>query len=680
MIHSRLAQFPRVGLGLYLRSDRLLREPFLDWDQIIARVTDHSPRHVSLDVFDTVVTRSVANERSVVYMIASRLVAEGLWPSSVEEYLTAREAAFRRSGDKALSGIYQSGPLDLVADIDQAIACEVEIECSLSTPVPGASRAVVELRRRHGPLTYLSDMHLPTSAIRHLLTEAELLDRGDRVLVSGEVGASKASGALFGEAWTKSELSSVVHLGNNEWADGARAAQARVKPLFVGRINPTRYEAAISVNPDSYGPVIGGAGRRARLDFASTGSPMESAEAFGTQFIGIVMMAFLMWVRRVSLDQGTGNTVFLARDGELALRMAEAMPSSFWAHTELGYLHCGRRSWSVAAASAMGVARWIEIGTTDPNAFLMHSAPTLPLKSLLQRVGLTADQVGGDRHLGGLDPLEPLPGGDLEPWQNFLAGQVAREMILVESSRQKELVVRWLQANLNLGGRNPALVDVGWRGQQSLMVSALFSEAFGLEPLHLHFAGRALRPEIEPELTIRRFAFDDDLVPPPINGAIACMEMFLGAGGPRLIGYEQTGETGETVSQVFCDAIPGVATDTIQGIWRGAVALAEAMPPAEFVVATGLDWEDDLSAQVRELMMLLWDHPEPSEAEILKQLRLELDDSGEHVTAIVDPYSLSQLARGHRPVRQWPRGSIAASPPAQRVLYNAFERLRSART
>jgi FMN phosphatase YigB (HAD superfamily) len=676
MIHSRLAQLPKVGLGLYLRSDRLLRQPFRDWDQIIARVTEHSPSHVSLDVFDTVVTRSVANERSVDYMVGSRLLAEGLWPLSVEEYLMARDAAFRRSGDKALSGVYQSGPLDLVADIDRAIACEVEIERSLSTPVPGARKAVNELRRRHGPLTYLSDMHLATSAIENLLAEAGLLDGGDRVLVSGEIGASKASGALFGEAWTESELSGVVHLGNNEWADGARAGEAGLTPLFVGRANPTKYETAISVNPASLGPVIGGAARRARLDLASTGSPTQSPEAFGTQFIGIVMMAFLLWVRRVSLDQGTGQTVFLARDGELPLRMAEAMPSSFWSHTELGYLHCGRRSWSVAAASAMGVARWIEIGTTDSSAFLLHSAATLPLKNLLQRVGLTADRVRGDRHLGKLDPLEPLPGGDLEPWEDFLADQVAREQILVESSRQKKLVVRWLQQNLTLGSNNPALVDVGWRGQQSLMVSALFSDAFGFEPLHLHFAGRGLRPEIEPELTIRRFAFDDDLVAPPIKGVIACMEMFLGAGGPRLVGYEQTGET---VSQVFSNAIPAANTDAIRQIWQGAIALAAAMPTVESAAGASLDSEDDLAAQVRELMVLLWDHPEPSEAEILKLLRLELDDSGELVTAIVEPYSLRQLARGDRPVRQWPRGSIAASPPAQRVLYNAFERLRSAR-
>ena len=98
---------------------------------------------------------------------------------------------------------------------------------------------------------------------------------------------------------------------------------------------PSRYEK-VFVDGGSTGVAIAEAARSARSHLGHQGKSYDTAAAIGTQCIGMSMAAFLLWVRANCESENIDQAIFLARDGELPLKMAEAMPADYW---ELSLIH-----------------------------------------------------------------------------------------------------------------------------------------------------------------------------------------------------------------------------------------------------------------------------------------------------------------------------------------------------
>lgn len=437
----------------------------------------------------------------------------------------------------------------------------------------------------------------------------------------------------------------------------------------------SRYERVFE-GAGAVGSAIAGAARTARFRLGHGGSPYDSAPAMGTQCSGMSMAAFLFWIRANCEQDNLEQAIFLARDGELPLRMAEAMPSDYWSGVGLDYLHCGRKSWSVAAASAMGVEKWFELGMADENAFLRHAEKSLSVSRLLDRLGLGAEQASTSEYLSDLDFDAPFPQGEVHRWHSFLEAGTTVELVEIESMKRKALVVGSLRQS-GIGSTPMALVDVGWRGQQSWMISSLFREALDVDPLHLHFGGSGISSFIDENIKIRRFAFDGAARPSPMDDVVTCVEMFLGAGQPRLVGYELL-ENG-SIKEVFDKAEVDITTSAIGSLWAGAIALASLLPTWTELEKAGVDGSANLSQEVCQLLTLFWDTPRADESRILQGLRLEVDDAGNIISPVVDPYRVFEFIRGGGPHRHWRSGSLAATPQPTKLMVSLYHALRKAK-
>lgn len=663
-----LAPLPYVGPRVHTRIAPLVAAHLHSWSEVLERVEGVADQfaEVSVDIFDSVLSRRLIGQPAILRAVAVRLVRDGIFAGSVDEYLAARSIAERGSGG-TLHAWYSHEALAAISDPDDAIRAEAEVELSLTDPMPGAVEGLAQLRARFGSVTLLSDMYLPHETLSMVLEAHGCLADDDRLVISGEEGATKNSGELYLRIWPEaSDRRELLHIGNDIWGDGARAAAAEITPIQLDVANPSRYEIAMSEhNHEAAGPAIAAAARRVRLHQQS--DVERDLISWGASLLGQLMTAFALWVRDEAGREGITTLSFLARDGELPLRVAAAMPADHFDGIDLRYLHSSRKAWSLAAASVVGVERWLDVGLDGPEGFLNHRSGETPLGARLERAGLTIDDL---RHLESFARLDPdisvSSDLDLEIHHALRLPEIM-DQIRSRSAEQRDLIVDHLRATYPEAGAL-GLVDVGWRGQQAWIVSVLVERALGEAPINFHFGGHGVTRAMDELVTVRRFALDDSVEPHPIDHPVSCLELLLGSGKPSLVGYDRAGDG--SVSERFASSATPVATSSLDRIWEGAVGTATELPSAEILEGWGVT-NHALIRETRELLSLFWNTPTAAEVELLRELRYEHDDAGREIGPAILPYSPAEMFGGAPHARLWRQGSLQATPALLRYAAQA---------
>jgi len=666
--------FHRARRSVTVRRYRFLDRSQQSLSMAASAALDEAPQAVGLDIFDTIVVRRLAGDAACERVVANLLAEGDGWPHQAQDFADEIDDVRRTSGSLALVDW-----LDILderhgLDAGRAYQTFLEVERELNLAIPGAQEALDALRAE-APITFVSDMHFSAQTLRSLLEPLELVAVSDTIIASCDTGVSKADGGLFAlDQLRELGLDDAPFIGNNLWSDAtqARIASLRPRPATVG--NLTRLELTMAAHPDSLGPAIAGAARIQRLEANQEAASSAEVSAVGGQVMGQAILAFLLWVRRKCLDRGITNLVFLARDGELPLQLARAMPEDHWDGVELRYLHCGRRSWSLPAAPIVGVHKWIEVGTADDAAFLLQLSNAAPFADLLDRCGLTIDQVDPTHPLASTDPTSPLTTTQALEWRDLLRSGDLDAPILAAAEEPRRRIVDHLKQS-GFPKAKTALIDVGWRGQQAWLISALIGEATGQEPLHLHFGGDRVAPHLEDQVDIERFAFDDSREPHPISSPVACLEMFLASGKPRLKGYERDADG--IVHEVFERHSTSVDNPTRRMAAAGAVEVAALFPTRAEIDSWKLE-ESSLIPETRNLLAEFWNTPTTREAELLSGLRFEADDGGALVGPVVNPYAMSEILGRSMHPRMWREASLRTTPFVFRRLMKLYFAARSA--
>jgi FMN phosphatase YigB (HAD superfamily)/glycosyltransferase involved in cell wall biosynthesis len=668
-VGSRSPMVPRalVKLDRHWRTGRDVR-----FEALIDTVLDLRPEAVSIDIFDTVLTRRVLRAEDVWWITGAMLGAEDdHGPDTPSRYVAARARAAAELPRATLQRLAEHPAL--VAFGPDIVATESEVEAALMHPVPGAVEGIQRLRSRGVPLVFVTDMHLHRPQLWTALRSHGLATDDDELVISSELGKAKSTGELF-EVMRPHERR-VVHIGNDLWSDVAMAEAAGVRGVAITSAEPTRSESAMGRRPGSAGTAVAAAARQARLLQRSTDSldaAVVETGALGAQ----CFTAFLLWVRDQCADEGIVDVGFLARDGELPLRMAERMPADHWDGFELRYVElASRRAWSVAAAASLGIEAWMAVGDADDRAFIHTSRHRVPFRSLLERIALAPEDVRDHPELAALDPLRPLPRSHVDAWRAMLADPLVRATILKRAQDARELLVEYLDG-LDLSDRRLALVDVGWRGQLAWMMSAVLRDITGAEPLHLHFGGANVADGVHGDVDIRRFAVDDAVEPLPFPDMVSCVETFTASGSSRAIGLART-DAG-AVELIYAPGSPEVANAARDRMWRTAIDAAASLPSRGELRAWRLD-HDTLAAEVREILTDLWTDPEPAHAVAAAQLGFEVDDAGTVVGPVATRYRLRELlGQRYTAPREWRQGSLRLTPASTRAIVLAALTLRDA--
>lgn len=623
-----------------------------------------SPRStsVSVDVFDTVLSRQVVGDHALWWAVGTSLVRAGAWSASVEEFVHAREVASEAVPNGTLEAVYAQAVLARRLD-GSGVRCESLLERELTVPLSGASEGLQRLREGGHQLTFVSDMHLSEKDLWACLAEHGLASAGDQLVVSSAEGASKWEGTLFPVLARKAAPRLEWHIGNDLWSDVAMAERAGVRAVALRKGEATRLESTMARRPGSMGAAVAGAALRVRSGGKSDGLVQEALWEVGADVAGQCLSAFLLWIREQCERAGVRRIVFLARDGELPLLMALAMPDDHWDGFRLTYLQGNRRLWAIAAAAALGVEAWLAAGTADAAAFLRQGENRVPWGSLIGRVALDTDDLVRHPHLNRLPLGAPLPVSETPAWLGLLEDDQVRRTIAERAGTQYHDVREYLTSE-GLGAERVAVVDVGWRGQLAWHVSAVLRDVTGFEPMHLHFGGVDVASDEAEQVDIRRFAMDDSKEELPFPDVVSCVETLTASGKPRAKGVQRNSDG--VVHPVFDDALPDMDTQHRRLMRRSAVEVAGALPSRAALARLGLQL-DGLDRDVRAVLGQFWLHPERRHALAAMHLAAEVDDAGAVVHPVARPYAV--LGRGRTADRTWRQGSLRLTGPLLRVPF-----------
>ncbi len=646
----------------------------------------------SFDIFDTVLARAVTSPDAVHLLVGNRLVSAGVIDAPASDYASARVAAERRAGAIAdgrpvtIEQIFSAfvGPLGSQPDVlARAQAEEIAVEHELLRPVPGAANRIAEARRA-GSVAFVSDMHLPAVELEKMLRRYELMVDEDLLVVSCEAGFSKSNeGALFALLASRDEIdpARTTHYGNHEWSDVKMARKHGFAAEHLDAANPNRYEDILEQHARSTGgltSLLAGAAREARLTQLATTPGQSSNHATHIQTVaadvaGPVLLAFTLWALRRCREENISRVYFLTRDGELPLEIAQLLPESISSGMELAMLEVGRAAISVPSIAAGDFDRWYESGTAS-GSFLVQHADELDAAALLKRVGLdgTEHLELVARHVNISDG--PFSEDELAQWVRTCASGEIRDAIIAESHRRLPVVLDYLQQSGVASGDRVAMIDVGWTGQHSAMLSALTEMAGGQSPLHLHIGRRGHRALLH-DADIEHWLFDESTGSLPIANPVALFETFCVSLNESVIGYERHGDRVRAVRR------DGHHDEALRA-WGVPLMRQSILKTVELARLDGslAPLDVDLTSVSKELLRAFWDRPTVPEAQAWGAFPFEQDQVGNAVRTLAVRYDANHLrARqaGEFYGLDWKAGSIAISSPAVRVALQAAEQIRS---
>ncbi|WP_248925670.1 HAD family hydrolase [Paenibacillus hamazuiensis] len=456
---------------------------------------------VSLDIFDTLLFRKCMSPGKVFNRMWEKAASRSasLPPLNADEFAklridaehTARDLkwARERSSEVSLREIYEQMP-GSIGNTNMWFDLEIETESEMCYLNPNAA-SLVNWCKRHGKrVALLSDMYLPSSAIRSILRSAGLnADESiDVLLVSCEENGDKRSGYLFDRLLAKFpgiSRAAIVHIGDSTYAD-IDGARSRNIPCIHYQVVPENFDSPFHWEFIRHGSVLPNIKSIRKLAGCSLHKEEYTGEEayfhhMGASLFGPFLHDLCEWAVDECIRSGRSSIHPLMREGYLLGPMLERVVRQRGLSLEVKPLYVSRQALYLPSLEQFGV---------------------LELDELLQRSEISANDVFHALQLemaefarlsGVSEELLRTPLSDHPELRKQLAdylGQSAQlEQVRRNARSQRELLMRYLVQEC---GPSPALVtlDIGFNGTIQTALDRIFRlTGQPYAPIHLLAVG-----------------------------------------------------------------------------------------------------------------------------------------------------------------------------------------------
>jgi FMN phosphatase YigB (HAD superfamily) len=512
-------------------------------------VTPASLSALSVDLFDTLLLRAVAQPADVFLRVGARaldrsLVQRHVTPARFQVARQTAEAAARAarraqtgSSEVTLLEIYaQMPPGVLAASCETLVALETDVERELVYPHPRTVDTAMAATKGGMRTAILSDTYFNVEQVTTLLRAAGIPpELFDEILTSSQERVSKRDGGLFArlmERWPDVRPEDIVHLGDHAHADVAMATRAGLTAEQHDTGDDDTREH-LRLEALRYGTPSPELTSLRRLSCSLAGAVGEQERwwfALGASVLGPLLSAFADWVVDECTRDGIRTVRPLMREGALFAEMIAAAAKRGGAGTGLDVrpLFASRASTWLAGIRTFGEA---------------------DVRRLLQRQQLTVDEALAALGLSASDAPDALRAaagvrlgaasktrlGDGLSLEDALLAYLALPDVVDQVQRHAEaardLVRRYLHQECGAAA-DIAVVDLGFKGT----TGAALAHADSGRRIHqfLVFGAEAVTRLWRDGHDVRVFAagpIDDADLAGPIVRYPAVLEALLVTGG-----------------------------------------------------------------------------------------------------------------------------------------------------
>lgn len=633
---------------------------FLSVEALARRALDLAGRFetVSLDLFDTVAVRRMADPDSVKAPVArfvSDLAAARGVSCRWQDALQARSAAEseHRARNRAANPDAEARYREFMADalkrifgaayepalLDAVSSFEMRLERAMLVPRAAMLDLMARLRAMGKRVILITDIYLTSDLIRAALDGTGVLEQADILVSSADSLRAKASGAAFPMLRDRLGLDFArwLHIGDNAISDGARPASFGIAAMVLRDASERfrkavfrRYERSAARRPFWQGRLV----QQLMLPLEAENTPRDLKFALGFSFFGPLVCAFVQHVAERAAGLGARRVYFFAREGGTFLAVWRRLepwlfPAS--AAPEGRYLHVSRLALAPAACARRGLTHsdahlsLLPAGSRDMRdvcrVFGLSAEAVAPH---LARFGLSADTPLNSHHGAGPDARRRLDAllSDKD-FQDDVRRQTAARGLLVEKYLEQEEFFRQPDA---------VVVDMGWLGTIQRFLDAAIAHRPDRPRLHgiMFGATRGIPFPERPDNRLEGFIFDRarfDFASACVTYALDLFEESCRAPHPSVAGYRERGGCVEPV--LAAEDSPQRRVERRQDeffapVREGILAAADRFGPA---VAMAGCRAADLKPWLNHLLLCHMAFPRASEMRALRPL-CHFDDFG----------------------------------------------------
>ena len=627
----------------------------------------------SFDVFDTVLTRIWLRPADVFLHVGTLLENTGGFSIPAVDWALARrnsEADLRRTmngREVTLEKIYDVLQHDLHwSNPQRRIAQDFELSCEriASRPIPTMTGVIQSFLSANRKVAYISDFYISGDFVFELLVGAGLSLGREDLSVSCDEDATKRSGALYLAVAKRRgiPLQSLIHTGDHPVSDVimAKRVGATAIPYLQGKATSCELLLAskqTSAAEQLSASLIAGSARRARL--SSSNERYPDTWSLATGVAGPLLFGYVFWLLHEAKTRSIDRLYFLARDGQILLKIATEINDTAALGLELRYLSASRSAWFLASAAAGR--------PSDRAAALIPDKQTV-VDDILKRIDVAPHSVMHQLQAWGFadgtDRQRTIQEQqDLERVKAMLGTPPLSELIARRSSTELLETLEFLGAQGMLDGTTFAIVDIGWRGRlQQALASLLRQSRSSAVPTGFYLGLRELPPVSEAGVCLTYFESSDAL---SINPSLA--EVFCSADHGTVKHYFRS-------SDGVVRPLLAPAENHESEIWNLQVFQSGIQMFARYMIdampvhpASTIEWCKVFRSCTLTSMRRLVQFPSRAEAEVLgshshasNQFHSDSTDLAPRLSAflfikaLVTPRSISNL--GH-----WQQGSIGRS-------------------
>ena len=422
-------------------------------------------RILSLDIFDTCLSRSSSLPSSVFYIMAIKCL-KTKHRQELYEFVNARIRAERKAvtlaskehrDDATLEEIYRAFNLTVPGfSHEELMQLELETESLVLKPIHATYTLLLKARQEGKRVIFVTDNYLPREFIQQQLEKHGFFQDGDGLYVSGEIGLTKASGRLYEYVREKEVVtfSQIDHYGDNEITDYYNAKQKGINAVLIDT-GLNRYEFAWNNNAYAAGYpletyMISGISRSIRLS-----QPCDTHTTLVLSAIAPLFVPFVSWMLRDARKRNISKLYFLARDGFILFEIAKVLGVNF-PDIEVKYLYGSRRAFYTPGLKDL---------SEDEFRWALSGGNRKTPRQMLLRLNIEVETVIDAMHAMALPDKfldDQLNKDSLEVFLDVLTHQSTRQNFTELILEQKKLVQDYFIQEGLMGDKKCAVVDIGW--------------------------------------------------------------------------------------------------------------------------------------------------------------------------------------------------------------------------
>lgn len=325
----------------------------------------------SFDIFDTIITRTIATPKGIFAIMQQRLQNDSAY-DDIDEHIrnhfyNLRICAERLARDSyydtevhdiTLVQIYEAlgaGGMLTEGQSERLQALEIQTEYDNIIGITANIQKIKSLIQSGNKVVLISDMYLDKEVIRKLLVKVDTVFETIPIYVSSEYKKTKYEGDLYELAAEKENEGSFkdwYHIGDNAEGDFLKAASYGIRSEHY-RFEPLQpYEEQLLIGNENNAAVqiFTGTSRNSRLMFAKapaiSGSVVQNrAFRAGCGLGGPMLYPYIQWVLRQCEIHNIKRLYFIARDGYVLKKIADKLIAWSGQDIKTYYFYGSRKAW-----------------------------------------------------------------------------------------------------------------------------------------------------------------------------------------------------------------------------------------------------------------------------------------------------------------------------------------------